>query len=407
MNTPRLPLYLDHHATTPIDPRVLQAMLPYFTEKFGNPGSDDHPYGWQAAEAVQIAREQVATLLGASPHEIIFTSGATESNNLALLGAARFARQRDPKKCHIMTSGVEHQSILAACMALEREGFRITILGTDATGRVAPSDVSKAIDQTTSLISLQWANNEIGTLQPLAEVGEIAKSSGVLLHSDAVQGLSYLPFHVDQLGVDLVSLSGHKIYGPKGVGALYLRRKNPRAEISALIWGGGQERGLRSGTLNVPGIVGLGVAAEIAFQTREVAGPRVALVRNLLLQQLLTQLGGEAHRLKINGPIDQNPGDPLSTRRLPQNLSVTFKGLTIDALKLKIRSDLAVSAASACLGGTGESHVLRCILKNSPDAPAADAQEATIRLGLGRSTTEKEAIFAATVLANAVKELSQ
>ena len=259
----QLPVYLDYHATTPVDPRVLEAMTPYFTKVFGNPASRGHVFGWEAEAAVDAAREQVARAMNASPKEIVFTSGATESDNLAVLGVARLFGQKQ-KGCHVITAPTEHSAVLDCCRQLEREGFEVTYLAPEKTGEVAPERVRAALTDKTVLVTLMVANNEIGTIQRIAEIGAICRERGVFFHTDAVQGFGKVPFDVEAMNVDLASISAHKIYGPKGVGALYARARHPRVRLEPIVFGGGHERGMRSGTLNVPGIVGLGKAAELA-----------------------------------------------------------------------------------------------------------------------------------------------
>ncbi|HET9695811.1 MAG TPA: aminotransferase class V-fold PLP-dependent enzyme, partial [Terriglobales bacterium] len=269
----KLPIYMDNHATTPVDPRVLEAMLPYFTDKFGNAASRNHPFGWAAEEAVENARNQIAKLIGASAKEIIFTSGATESDNLAIKGVAEMYRE---KGNHIITAVTEHKAVLDTCKRLEKYGYRVTYLPVMKDGLIDLEDLKRAIDDKTILVTIMAANNEIGVLQPVEEIGKICRERGVIFHTDAVQAIGKVPFDVNKMNVDIASITGHKIYGPKGVGALYVRRKNPRVQLSAIIDGGGHERGMRSGTLNVPGIVGLGAACEIAMNEMETEGKREA-----------------------------------------------------------------------------------------------------------------------------------
>ncbi len=380
-----LPVYLDYHATTPVDPRVLEAMLPYFTERFGNPSSRSHPFGWAADEAVERARQQVADLIGANLREIVFTSGATESNNLAIRGVAvRKARG------HVITVLTEHKAVLDPCHRLEAEGFRVTYLPVDADGLVAPASVERAIADDTILISIMTANNEIGVLQPIAEIGRIAKARGVPFHTDAVQAAGKVPFDVQGLGVDLASITAHKMYGPKGAGALYVRRRNPRVELTPLCDGGGQERGLRPGTLNVPGIVGLGEAAAIARREMAAEGERLGRLRDRLLGGLREKLGD----VRVNGSVD---------RRLPQNLNAAFPGVEGEALLMGLK-DLAVSSGSACTSVSIEpSHVLKALGLRD------DLARASIRFGLGRFTTDEEiayAIGAVSTLVTRLRELS-
>src|SRR5690348_16185885 len=300
----KLPIYMDYHATTPVDPRVLEAMLPYFTEHFGNAASRNHAFGWEAEEAVEKARKQVADLIGANAKEIIFTSGATESNNLAIKGAAEMYRE---KGNHIITCVTEHKAVIDTCKKLEKQGARVTYLPVQKDGRISLDDLRAAITDKTILISIMTANNEIGVIQPVAEIAAIAKEKGILFHTDAVQAVGKVPFNVNELKVDMASLSAHKMYGPKGVGALYVRRRNPRVLLSAQIDGGGHERGMRSGTLNVPGIVGFGKAAELCRLEMASDSVRLAGLRDRLNKKLHDQLD----EIYINGTME---------RRLPHNL---------------------------------------------------------------------------------------
>lgn len=377
----RRPVYLDHQATTPLDPRVLEAMLPWLTGDFGNAASRQHAFGWVAESAVSAAREEIAAVLGAEPAEIVFTSGATESNNLAILGAARAARGRGD---HVVTSAVEHRSVLDPCRQLAAEGFEVTVLAPDETGRIAVEAVAAALKDRTILVSLMAAHNEIGTLNPVAEIGALCASRGVLFHTDAAQALGKVPFDVKS-GVALASLSAHKLYGPKGVGALWVRAR-PRVALSPLVFGGGHERGLRSGTLNVPGIAGFGAAARLAARERDVEAVRLATLRDRLDGAIRTAL----HGVTLNGhPVE----------RLPGNLSLSFAGVNGESLIAALRS-LAVSSGSACTTASAEpSHVLRAL--GVPDALA----KATIRFGLGRFTTVAEVDFAASEVVEAVRRL--
>src|SRR3954465_2683734 len=296
----KLPMYMDYHATTPTDPRVVEAMLPYFTQHFGNAASRNHPFGWEAEEAVETARKQVADLIGANPKEIVFTSGATESDNLAIKGVAEMYRE---KGNHIITCVTEHKAIIDTCKRLEKDGYRVTYLPVAKDGRISLDDLKAAITDKTILISIMTANNEIGVIQPIAEIGAIAKEKGVLFHTDAVQAVGKVPFNVNDLKVDLASLSAHKMYGPKGVGALYVRRRNPRVLLSAQIDGGGHERGMRSGTLNVPGIVGFGKAAEIC--RLEMAADTTRLLG--LRERLNKKLHAGLDEIYINGSTGHRP----------------------------------------------------------------------------------------------------
>src|SRR5216110_3575485 len=304
----KLPIYMDYHATTPVDPRVVDVMVPYFTTQFGNAASRNHPFGWAAEEAVESARKQVADLIGANAKEIVFTSGATESDNLAIKGAAEMYRE---KGNHIITCVTEHKAVIDTCKRLEKEGFRVTYLPVQKDGLINLDDLRNAITDKTILISIMAANNEIGVIQPIAEIGAIAKEKGILFHTDAVQIAGKVPFNVNELGVHMASLSAHKMYGPKGVGALYVRRRNPRVLLAPLIDGGGHERGMRSGTLNVPGIVGLGKACEIAMQDMPQESVKISGLRDRLRDKIM----GRLDELYINGSTDH---------RLPGNLNISF-----------------------------------------------------------------------------------
>lgn len=360
------PIYMDHHATTPVDPRVVSAMSVAFGELFGNPASRQHAYGWEAEKATERARDQVAALMGADGKEIVFTSGATESNNLALKGVADFHQSRGK---HIVTVPTEHKAILDPCKRLVNRGFEVSLLPVDASGLVDPDDLAQALRDDTILVSVMAANNEIGVLQPIAELGALCRERGVLFHTDAAQALGKIPLDVDSMNVDLLSASGHKLYGPKGIGALYVRRK-PRVRLSPIIDGGGHERGMRSGTLNVPGILGFGAACEIAGEVMTEEAARLTALRNRLLDGI-RPLGG----VHVNGTLE---------RRLPGNLNVSFEGVDGDALLRAIKG-VAVSSGSACTSATLEpSHVLRAIGLDE------ELAHASIRFGLGRSNTEAE-----------------
>jgi cysteine desulfurase len=389
---------LDHHATTPVDPRVLETMLPYFSEKFGNAASRSHSFGWEAEAAVDAARATIARALGAQDREIVFTSGATEANNLAILGAARALAGKGNR---IVTGQTEHRAVLDACKALEAEGFEILELPPDAEGRISAAQVAEAIDDRTVLVTLMLANNEIGTIYPIAEIGAICRERGVLLHTDAVQGFTKIPFDVEAFSVDLASVTAHKLYGPKGIGALYVRARNPRVRVLPLIHGGGHERGLRSGTLNVPGIVGFGRAVEIAMAERQEESRRLRLLRARLWSRLTPRVDG----LRLNGPplpeitSEGDPSGPAPERRLPGNLNVSFAGVEGEALLMSMR-DAAVSSGSACTSASiRPSHVLRAI--GVPD----DLAHSSIRFGLGRGTTQEEIDFAAETTVAAVERL--
>jgi cysteine desulfurase len=377
------PVYMDNHATTPLDPRVLDAMLPYLTEHFGNASSRSHAFGWRAEEAVDEARARVAALLGASDREILFTSGATESNNLAIKGVA--AAQRS-KSAHIVTSAIEHKSVLDACRRLEKDGFTVTVLPVDGEGVVSPEQVRAALTDGTVLVTIGLANSEIGVIQPIAEIGRIVKERGVLFHTDATQAVGKIPVDVEALGVDLLSLSGHKLYGPKGVGALYLRGRAPRVRLAPLADGGGQERGLRSGTLNVPGIVGLGAACAIAGDAMADEGARLLRLRGRLLAGLVERLDG----VTVNGSL---------ASRLPNNLNVSFAFVEGESVIMGLE-DVAVSSGSACTSASTEpSHVLRAL------EPGDERATSSVRFGLGRFNTEAEVDYAIGRVVEVVKRL--
>ena len=382
----KLPVYMDYHATTPVDPRVLNAMLPYFTERFGNAASRSHRFGWEAEEAVQVAREQVARLINADkPEEIVFTSGATESDNLAIKGVAEFYKD---KGNHIITTRIEHKAVLDTCKRLEKQGYEVTYLEVGKEGRVDPEDVRRAITDRTILVSVMLANNEIGTVQPIAEIGAICKERGVLFHSDAVQGIGRVEFDVKAMGVDLASITAHKMYGPKGVGALYVRRSKPRVRLTAQMDGGGHERGMRSGTLNVPAIVGFGKAAEIARAEWREESARVAAMRDRLRDKLFAELD----ELFINGAWGEG-------RRLPGNLNVSFAYVEGEGLMMAIK-DVAVSSGSACTSASLEpSYVLRAVGVDE------ELAHTSIRFGLGRFNTDEEVDFVANLVVTKVKKL--
>jgi len=380
-----LPVYMDNNSTTPCDPRVVEAMLPYFTEKFGNAASRNHAFGWQAEEAVENAREQVAELIGASPKEIIFTSGATESNNLAIKGVASMYRK---KGNHIITCVTEHKAVIDPLKRLERDGWNVTWLAVDPDGRVDPRQVREAITDQTVLVSIMVANNEVGTIQPIAEIGAICKEKGVLFHTDAVQAAGKIPLDVQKMGIDLLSLSGHKMYGPKGVGALYVRRKDPRVRLDAIQDGGGHERGMRSGTLAVPLIVGLGAAAEIARREMPEESVRLLNLRERLRQGIMGQLD----HVEVNG----HP-----TERLPGNMNLSFGFVEGEGLMMGIK-DIAVSSGSACTSASLEpSYVLKAL--------GADDERAhsSIRFGIGRFNTEEEIDFVIRDVVRAVNHLRE
>ena len=377
------PIYLDYHATTPVDPRVLTAMLPFFTERFGNAHSRQHAWGWEAEKAVDHARSQVAALINASTSEITFTSGASESNNLALKGAAEHLRDRGT---HIVTLATEHKSVLDTCHRLEERGFELTVVGVRPDGLVDLEALQRAMKPGTILVSVIAANNEIGTIQPLADIARIAHAAGALLHTDAAQAAGKIPIDVRAMEIDLLSLTAHKFYGPKGTGALFVRRARPRVSISPQIDGGGQENGLRSGTLNVPGIVGLGQASEICREEMSQESHRLGALRDYLLAELRAGVPD----VIVNGTLEA---------RLPHNLHVSFDGVEGEALLMAL-GDLAVSTGSACSAGSqAASHVLRAIGADSGKA------RASIRFGLGRTTTKEEVEFAAARVAAVVSSL--
>jgi len=379
----KIPVYLDYHSTTPVDPQVMQVMLPYFTEVFGNAASRNHEYGWRAEAAVEHARGQVAALIGATEKEIIFTSGATESNNTALMGAAQMYRE---KGNHIITSTIEHKAVLDTCKHLESQGMEVTYLPVDRYGQVSAQSVREAITPKTILVSIMAANNEIGTINPLAEIGKVCKEKGVLFHTDAVQAAGKVAIDVQAMGIDLLSLTAHKIYGPKGVGALYVRRKAPRVRLAPVLHGGGHERGMRSGTLNVPGIVGFGKACEIAMSVRETESARLAALRD----RLWNGLRAELDEIFVNG----HP-----TERLPNNLNVSFAYVEGESLMMGIK-ELAVSSGSACTSSSLEpSYVLRAI------GVGEDLAHTSIRFSVGRFTTEEEVDFAIRKTVDAVNKL--
>ena len=379
------PIYLDYHATTPVDPRVLEEMLPFFTERFGNPASRQHAFGWEAQEAVDAARGRIAALINASPGEIIFTSGATESNNLAIKGCAKALRARGD---HIITVATEHKSVLDSCRRLEQEGWNLTILGVTPDGLVNLDELRRAINDRTVLVSVMAANNEVGVIQPLAEVSSIVRSSGALLHTDAAQAAGKIPLDVDALGLDLLSLTGHKCYGPKGAGALYVRRRRPRLQLECMIDGGGHENGLRSGTLNVPGIVGLGAAVDLCRKEMREESTRLAALRDRLLDGLRRNLDG----IRLNGPTSQ---------RLPHNLHVSFDDVDGESLLMAL-GDIAVSTGSACSSGSQKpSHVLEAI------GAVGERAGASIRFGLGRWTTEEDIEVAIARVTKVVRSLRQ
>jgi cysteine desulfurase len=381
----KLPIYMDYHATTPVDPRVVDAMLPYFTQHFGNPASRNHSFGWEAEEAVETARKQVADLIGANAKEIIFTSGATEANNLAIKGAAEMYRE---KGNHIITCVTEHKAVIDTCKKLEKQGARVTYLPVQKDGRISLDELQAAITDKTILITIMAANNEIGVLQPIAEIGAIAKAKGILFHTDAVQAVGKVPFDVNQNKVDVVSLSAHKLYGPKGVGALYVRRRNPRVLLAEQISGGGHERGMRSGTLNVPGIVGLGAAAALAKAEMATEAARLSAMRDRLNKKFHDNLD----EIYINGSMEH---------RLPHNLNISFAYVEGESLLMGI-NDVAVSSGSACTSASLEpSYVLKAL------GAGDDLAHSSIRFGLGRWTTDEEVDYVVEKLTTVVRRLRE
>ncbi len=379
---PRL-VYLDNQATTSTDSRVVEAMLPYFSEHYGNAASRTHAFGRRAAEAVEAARSQVAALIGAEQRDIIFTSGATEANNLAIKGLAAMCRQQGN---HLITAATEHKAVLDPCKRLEGAGFRVTYLPVDACGRVTPEQVAAALTEQTILVSIMAANNEIGTLQPIADIGRMCHERGVCFHTDAAQAAGKIPLHVEEMHIDLLSISGHKLYGPKGIGALYVRRRNPHVRLEPLLDGGGHERGLRSGTLPVPLIVALGVACELGQQEMAAEAARLRQLRQRLYQGLMQGLTG----IILNG----HPTD-----RLPGNLNLSFAHVHGEALLMALKN-VAVSSGSACTSASVEpSYVLRAV------GLSDDLAHSSIRFGLGRFTTAEDIDYAIAEVVRVVSHL--
>ncbi len=379
----KLPVYLDNHSTTRVDPRVVERMLPYFSEKYGNASSIHHEFGWEAEAAVEHARSQVAAVIGARRNEIVFTSGATESINLALKGVAA---ARSSIGNHIITAVTEHRAVLDTCAHLEHHGFDVTRLGVDKDGLISPDTVRAAITKRTVLVSIMLANNEIGTLAPLQEIGEICRERDVLLHTDATQAVGKIPVDVAALNVDLLSFSAHKMYGPKGIGALWIRSTQPRLDLAPLLDGGGQEGGLRSGTLNVPGMVGFGAASALAGAEMQQEAARLARLRDALVQGIQNQLDG----VRVNGhPV----------LRLPNNANMTFAGVRADRLMMDMK-DIALSSGSACSSASQEpSHVLKALGLLDDDVLSS------IRVGLGRFTTEREIEYATGRIVETVRAI--
>lgn len=380
-----LPIYMDYHSTSPMDPRVLDAMMPYFTVKFGNSASRNHSFGWEAEQAVEVARGQIAKLIGASSKEIIFTSGATESNNLAIKGIAEMYKERGN---HIITQVTEHKAVLDTCKRLEKYGYRVTYLPVKADGLIDLEDLKRAMDDKTILVTIMSANNEIGVIQPIAEIGKLCHERGILFHTDAVQAVGKIPMDVQKMNIDVLSVTAHKLYGPKGVGALYVRRRNPRVQIAAQIDGGGHERGMRSGTLNVPGIVGLGKACEIAGQEMETEAVRLTRLR----EKLKTKLEGALDYVHVNGSMEH---------RLPGNLNMSFVYVEGESLLMGI-NDIAVSSGSACTSATLEpSYVLKAL------GLGDDVAHSSIRFGLGRFNQEAEVDYVANKVIDVVQKLRE
>ena len=381
----KMPIYMDYHATTPVDPRVVEVMLPYFTETFGNAASVDHLYGHAAQEAVERSRSSIARFINAGePEEIVFTSGATESDNIALVG---IAEAYGHKGNHIITSTVEHSAVLDTLDYLSGRGFETTLLPVDECGMVNPSDVKNAITSHTILVSIMMANNEIGTVQPVREIGKIARQQGVFFHTDAAQAVGHIPVDVEDFNIDLMSFTAHKVYGPKGIGALYVRRRRPRVKPAPVIHGGGHERGIRSGTLNVPGIVGFARALEIADQEMEAEEERLREYTALMFEQLRRSIGG----------LDRN-GHP--TNRLPHNLNIYIPDVESRALMLELRDVVALSTGSACTTARVEpSHVILAL------GFTEERAHHSVRLGLGRFTTKEEVQTVAGVLMQAVHDI--
>jgi cysteine desulfurase len=381
----KLPIYMDNQATTPMDPRVLEEMLPFFMEKFGNAASRNHSFGWAAEEGVETARERIAKLVGATTKEIIFTSGATESDNLAIKGVAEMYRE---KGNHIITAVTEHKAVLDTCKRLEKYGYRVTYLPVQKDGLIDLDDLKRAMDDKTILVTIMFANNEIGVLQPVAEIGKLCHEKGVVFHTDATQAVGKVPVDVIKQNIDLASISGHKMYGPKGVGALYVRRKNPRVQVSPIIDGGGHERGMRSGTLNVPGIVGLGKACAIATEEMAKESCHLAGLRNRLRDRIMNKLD----EVYINGSMEH---------RLPGNINISFAYVEGESLLMGI-NDIAVSSGSACTSATLEpSYVLKAL------GAGDDLAHSSIRFGLGRFNMEAEVDYVADRVIETVERLRE
>ncbi len=381
----KLPIYLDHNATTPCDPRVVEAMVPYFTQSFGNAASRNHPFGWEAEEAVDYAREQVAKLIGADPKEIIFTSGATEGDNLAIKGVFEMYAS---KGNHIITCNIEHKAVLDTCRHLEKEGAEVTYLNVKPNGLIDLAELEAAIKPTTILIAIMYANNEIGTVMPMREISAIARKHGVLVFTDGVQAVGKIPVDVNKDGIDLMAFTAHKMYGPKGVGALYVRRKNPRVKVTAQIDGGGHERGMRSGTLNVPGIVGFGKACEICMNEMESDAARISKLRDKLENALL-----QVEESYLNGDKEH---------RLPHVTNISFKYVEGEGLMMGFNKNIALSSGSACTSASLEpSYVLKAL------GLGDDLAHSSLRFGLGRYTTEDQIDYTIEHVTNTVNKLRE
>ncbi len=382
----KFPIFMDNHSTTPVDPRVVEEMIPFFTTKFGNAASRSHRFGWEAEEAVDYSRERIAKVIGAKDNkEIAFTSGATESDNLAIKGVAEFYKDRGN---HIITTVTEHKAVLDTCKRLEKEGYQVTYLGVGKDGRVDPDDVKRTITDKTILVSVMLANNEIGAVQPLEEIGKITRERGVLFHTDAVQGIGKVDFDVQRFNVDLASLTAHKIYGPKGIGALYVRRSRPRVRLVAQMDGGGHERGMRSGTLPVPLIVGFGKACDIMTQEGKSESARLFVLRERLRTRIMSRLD----EVYVNGSVEH---------RLPGNLNISFNFVEGEGLMMAIK-DVAVSSGSACTSASLEpSYVLRAL------GVGDELAHSSIRFGLGRFNTEEEVDYVADLVVDKVTRLRE
>ncbi|HEV8309499.1 MAG TPA: IscS subfamily cysteine desulfurase [Methylomirabilota bacterium] len=383
----KLPIFMDSHSTTPMDPRVLEAMLPYFTDKYGHPGSRNHPFGWEAEGGMERAREQVAKLIGArDPKEIVFTSGGTESDNLALKGIVEMYREKGD---HIVTTVIEHRAILDTCRRLEKHGVKVTYVGVGSDGLVDVEAIRKALTDKTILISVMFANNEIGTIQPVAEIGKLAKEKGVLFHTDATQAVGKVPVDIDRMGIDLLTCSAHKMYGPKGIGALYVRRKAPRVRIAPMIEGGGHERGTRSGTVPVPLAVGFGQAAEICREIMAEETTRLAKLRDRLQDKILST-------------VDETYLNGHPERRLPHNLNISFAYVEGESVLMGLNKEVALSSGSACTSATLEpSYVIAAL------GVGADLAHSSIRFGLHRFTTEEEVDYVANRTIEVVTRLRE